>query len=92
MARTAAACRKNGAERVLLVATHGLFSSGAEAVLREAPVDKIFVTDAVPLPRHVNLKSFGGRLSVISVSGLIGEAIWRCHVGGSIVELLEEGP
>ncbi|MBI3274834.1 MAG: ribose-phosphate diphosphokinase [Methylocystis sp.] len=92
MARAAAACRKAGAARVWLAATHGVFSSRAAAVLGEAPVDRIVVTDAVPLPTGMKLADFKGRLNFVSVAGLIAEAIRRRHTGGSITELLEEGP
>lgn len=92
MVRTAVACRKHGAAHVWLAATHGLFASGAESNLRNAPVDKIVVTDSVPLPPGLDSRSFGGRLSVVSVAGLIAETIRRCHTGGSIVDLLEHGP
>lgn len=90
MARTAAACRKHGAARVWLVATHGVFASGADTVLRDAPVDKIIVTDTVPLPPHINAENLKG-LTVVSVASLVAEAIRRCHSGGSITELLENG-
>ena len=54
MARTAAACRKHGAKKVWLVATHGVFSSGAAAILRDAPIDRLLISDTVPLPPGVN--------------------------------------
>ena len=92
MARTAVACRKHGAAQVWLAATHGLFASGAESALRDAPVEKIIVTDSVPLPPGMNSAAFEGRLSVVSVTGLVAEAIRRCRTGGSITDLVEHGP
>jgi ribose-phosphate pyrophosphokinase len=87
MARTAAACRANGATRVCVAATHGVFARNAQAVLRAAPVDEIVVTDSVPI--SIDL---GDRLVVLSVAGLLARAIERLQSGGSIDELLEQGP
>jgi ribose-phosphate pyrophosphokinase len=92
MARTAAACRKHGAKKVWLVATHGAFSSGAAAILRDAPFDRLLISDTVPLPLGMNTTEMKGRLAIVSVAGLLAEAIRRLHSGGSIVELLENGP
>lgn len=91
MARTAAACRAHGATRVFLAATHGLFSHGAEAALRAAPVDEIVVTDTVPLSPLI-AERLGERLTVVSVAGLLARAIERLHGGGSLTELTERGP
>jgi ribose-phosphate pyrophosphokinase len=92
MARTAAACRKHGAKKVWLVATHGVFSSGAAAILRDAPIDRLLISDTVPLPPGVKIAEMKGRLAIVSVAGLLAEAIRRLHSGGSIVELLDKGP
>jgi ribose-phosphate pyrophosphokinase len=91
MARTAAACRKHGAGKVWLVATHGVFSKDASAILRNAPVDRLLVSDTVPLPSSMDTEDMKKRLAIVSVSGLVAEAIRRLHSGGSIVELLDKG-
>jgi ribose-phosphate pyrophosphokinase len=90
MARMAGACRAHGAVNIHLAATHGLFSPGAETAFAAAPVDSIVVTNSVG-SRAIAVGGFGGRLTVLDVGGLIGEAVARCHGGGSIVDLLEGG-
>lgn len=92
MARTAAACRKHGAKKVWLVATHGVFSKDAGAILRDAPFDRLLVTDTVPLPSHLDAADMKGRLAIVGLADLVAEAIRRLHGGGSLVELLEKGP
>ena len=92
MARTAAACRKHGANKVWLVATHGVFSKDAGAILRDAPFDRLLITDTVPLPSYIEMADLKGRLAIVSVAGLVAEAIRRLHNGGSLVELLDKGP
>lgn len=92
MARTAVACRKHGAKEVWLVATHGVFSKDAGAILRDAPFDRLLVTDTVPLPSSIDMADMKGRLAIVSLADLVAEAIRRLHDGGSLVELLENGP
>lgn len=91
MARVAAACRAHGATRVCLAATHGLFGPGAEAALRNAPVEEIIVTDCVPISSQI-AASLGARLTVLGVAPLLARAIERLHGDGSINDLLESGP
>jgi len=91
MARVAAACRREGAMQVWCAATHGVFSPGAAGVLEGAPIDRIVVTDSVPLPAYMNADLLQKRVTVVSVANLVAQAIRCCHGGGSIAKLLEEG-
>ena len=91
VARTAAACRANGAARVWVAATHGVFSEKAASVLASAPIDRLILTDSVPLEPAV-ATALGDRLTLVSVAGLVAEAIRRLHANGSITQLLDEGP
>ncbi len=91
MARVAAACRKEGAQAVWCAATHGVFSPGAASVLEGAPIDRLVVTDSVPLPAYMKSDLLQRRLTVVSVANLVAQAIRCCHGGGSIAKLLEDG-
>ena len=92
MARVARACHDRGATQIWCAATHGVFSPRAASVLREAPINRIVITNTVPLPLFMNAEPLKERLEVLSVTNLVAQAIKCCHVGGSITELLEEGP
>lgn len=93
VARAATACRRNGAVRVFVMATHGVFASGAAETLSAAPIDRLVVTDSAPLtPRSEAALALGDRLSVVPVAPLFAEAVARRHRGGSITQLLSEGP
>lgn len=93
LARVAAACKAHGAQAVWGVATHGVFTSQAPALLSGAPLDRLIITDTAPLhPTSAIIPALGGRLTVVSVTALFGEAIRRRHLNGSIAELLENGP
>ncbi|CAD7023666.1 ribose-phosphate pyrophosphokinase [Pseudorhizobium halotolerans] len=72
MARAAETCRKNGAERIYLCATHALFSPGARATLASTTIDGIIVTDSVALEEGwAGAKS----LTVLPIAGLLAAAI-----------------
>ncbi len=75
IARAARLCRANGAEQVIAVATHGLFTQGATALTEEGAVDRIIVTDAVPLgPVRAALRE---RIIVAPIASLLADAIRR---------------
>ena len=89
MVRAATACRAHGAVEVLVVATHGLFVDGGKAVLSAEALDEIWVTDSLPLPVPLVDAVARERVRLVPIGALIGEAIERCHGGGSINDLLE---
>lgn len=85
LARAATACRARGAQRILAVVTHGLFSRDANAVLKDMPIEALLVTDTVP-PFRLD-PSLHDRLHVLSVAPLLGRAIRRLHEDGSLADL-----
>jgi len=75
-----------GARRVFAVATHPILSGPAISRLSESCIEKVIVSDTVPL-------SSAGRacpkLHVLSVSNILGEAIRRIHDFDSVSSLFE---
>ncbi len=80
--------RAAGARRVFVCATHGVLSGPAIARLRETPITQLAVTDSIPLPPEKQLEC----IKVISVAGLIANAIQRIHGNESISELFKDDP
>ncbi len=78
---------KNGAQRVFAVATHPVLSGPAIERLKASPIEKVWVTDTVPLS---NLAMESGKFEVISVAPLIAEAIKRIHGNDSVSSLFLE--
>lgn len=88
MTRAADALRSNGAETVIALAAHGLFTEGAEKALARPEVDRWLVTDTIPtfrLPAGLS----ADRVEVVSAAPLFAETIRRLHDDGSLVDLLE---
>lgn len=84
--RAAQACRRAGATRVEALATHGVFEPEARQLLGVDGPDRLVVTDSI-LPTR--LADDSGRLVVLEVSRLFGEAIRRINGGESVVALRE---
>jgi ribose-phosphate pyrophosphokinase len=87
MRRAAEACRARGAKAVYAIATHGLFNPGAEALLGDAAIDRILVTDSLPSAASAAAGS-GGRLELVPVAPLIAETIRRLQGGAPVADLL----
>ena len=86
--RAARACHQQGAAAVWALAAHGLFNADAESVLSDPMIERVFITDSVPL-RLTPGSALANKLEVVSCADLFAEAIRRCHEGGSIVELMQ---
>lgn len=77
--------RANGAQRIFVGATHGVFAGPALERLASAEINEIVVTDTIP-PRdecQERLKN----LTTLTVADLIGEAIRRIHEHRSVSAL-----
>jgi ribose-phosphate pyrophosphokinase len=74
---------KHGARDVYACCTHPVFSGSARQRLIESPVKQIIVTNTIPQKEE----EFGGKLKIVSVAPLIGEAIRRIHQHQSVSEL-----
>lgn len=77
---------KNGAKRVFAVATHPVLSGPAISRLLESKLEKIWVTDTIPLSEAAR-KS--GKIEVISVAPLLAEAIRRIDGNDSVSSLFD---
>lgn len=77
---------KNGAKRVFAVATHPVFSGPAISRLKESPIEKVWVTDTIPLSEQARNS---GKIDVISVASVLGEAIKRIHGNDSVSSLFD---
>ncbi len=73
--------KDKGAREIHVAATHGVFAGSAIERLENAPVDSVVVTDTIPFPED---RGELGKLNVLSVADLLGEAIKRIHHHQSI--------
>ncbi len=73
-------CVANGADEVYATCIHPVFSGPAVQRLRDSVIREVVVTNTVAIPPE---KHFD-RLTIISVAGILGEAIQRIHAGASV--------
>lgn len=77
---------KNGAKRVFAVATHPVLSGPALNRLTESAIEKVWVTDSIPLSEK---GAQCGKIEVITVAPLLAEAIKRIHGNDSVSSLFD---
>lgn len=75
---------KNGAKRVFAVATHPVLSGPAVSRILESRLEKVFVTDTIPLSEAAIAS---GKIQVITVAPVLAEAIKRIHDHDSVSSL-----
>ena len=71
---------REGVKSIYACATHGVLTGPAAERLGKSPIKEIVVTDTIPVPPHKR----DGKVTVLSVAPLFGEAIHRIHVGESV--------
>jgi ribose-phosphate pyrophosphokinase len=74
-----------GAREVYACATHPVLSGKAIERIRTCPVKEVVVTDTIPIREEKCLD----KITVLSISSLLGEAIHRIHTGLSIGAMFE---
>jgi ribose-phosphate pyrophosphokinase len=82
--KAATALKNNGAERVLACAVHGVLSGPAIERIEKSPIDKMVVTNTIPLSKTAEAC---GKIQVLSVARLLGQAIKSIHEETSVSSL-----
>jgi ribose-phosphate pyrophosphokinase len=78
--------KEQGAKEVYACCTHPIFSGPAIERLAASHLKEVVVTDSVPVsPQKVN-----GKITVLSLAPMIGEAIQRIHKGISVGAMFEQ--
>ena len=88
MLGAAAALKRLGVLDVYACCTHAVLSGDAEKRMQQGEIRELVVTDSIPVPQHKR----NGRITVVSVADLLGEAIHRIHSGLSVGAMFEVWP
>lgn len=73
--------KKMGAKKVIVCATHGIFSGTAPEKFKNSTIDELIVTDTIPLREE--MRSYK-KVSVVSVADMLGKAIAKIESGESL--------
>ena len=74
LCNAAKALKEQGAKAVVAYCTHAVLSGRALDNLKDSALDELVVTDSIPIPSAI-MKT--GRVRVITIAGLLGEALRR---------------
>jgi len=84
LVNAAKALRERGARKIVAVATHAVFSGPAISRITESPLERVIVTDSVPLREDGKASP---KIRQVSVARLLAEAIRRIHASDSVSSL-----
>ncbi len=83
LVKAAETLKARGAKLVRAAVVHGAFADGALQSIHDSIIDKIYVTDSIPLPTE----GPRDKIEVLTVAPLLAEAIMRIHKDLSISAL-----
>lgn len=84
LTEAAQAVLKHGAKKVYACATHGVLSGPAVDRISASPIEKVFVTDTIPLSEAA---AKCPKIAQLSVADLLAEAMYRIHNYDSVSSL-----
>jgi ribose-phosphate pyrophosphokinase len=89
LVKTAAALMENGATQVYACASHAVLSGPAVENIMNSVIKEVVVTNTIPLTAEASAARTekGGKISVLSIAGLIGRAIQANHEETSVSKL-----
>lgn len=65
---------KEGAKRVFVIASHGVFTDTAIHTIDESPIEKVIVTNSLPA-----MSPGSSKVVQVSIAPLLARAIWTEH-------------
>jgi len=83
LVKAAAAIRKRGAKKIFAAVTHAVFAPDTSARIEDSALEELVVTDTI----HHPAAELSGKITVLSVGMLLGEAIRRIHEEESLSSL-----
>src|SRR5215468_2632942 len=85
IAKAAEALFEQGAERVIVAATHGVLSGAAVDILKNSRISEVVITNTLPVAQE---KTFD-KLTVLSIAPLLARAIHEVFSDGSVTSLFD---
>ncbi|MFD2674304.1 ribose-phosphate diphosphokinase [Gulosibacter bifidus] len=83
--KAAEALKAQGAERVVVAATHAVFSGPATERLQCEAIDEVVVTDTLPIPEESRFPT----LTVLPIAPLLARAIHEVFQDGSVTSMFD---
>jgi ribose-phosphate pyrophosphokinase len=81
LVQSAEALKAQGAKRVFAASTHPILSGEARKRIQESALERVIVTNTIPIDKKPESEN---KIHVLSVAELFGEAVRRIHEGSSV--------
>ena len=85
IAKAAEALFDQGADRVIVAATHGVLSGPAIDILKNSRISEVVITNTLPVPQEKRID----KLTVLSIAPLLARAINEVFSDGSVTSLFD---
>jgi ribose-phosphate pyrophosphokinase len=85
IAKAAEALKQAGALKVIVAATHAVFSDPAVDLLQAEFIDSVVVTDTLPIPEEKRFE----KLTVLPIAPLLARAIYEVFDDGSVTSMFD---
>jgi len=85
IAKAAEALKAAGALKVIVAATHAVFSDPAVELLQSDFIDSVVVTDTLPIPEEKRFST----LTILPIAPLIARAIYEVFDDGSVTSMFD---
>ncbi|MBH0054726.1 MULTISPECIES: ribose-phosphate diphosphokinase [unclassified Salinibacterium] len=83
--KAAEALKRAGALKVVVAATHAIFSDPAPTILQSEFIDSVVVTDTLPVPEHKRFPT----LTILPIAPLLARAIHEVFDDGSVTSMFD---
>ena len=83
--KAAEALKEAGATKVVVAATHAIFSSPAPELLQHSSIDSVVVTDTLPIPEHKRFPT----LTILPIAPMLARAIHEVFDDGSVTSMFD---
>ena len=83
--KAAKALKEAGAKKIIVAATHGLFSRGFEEFDKTSCIDKVMITDSIESVHDI--KSSNNKLEIISLANFLAKTILATADSKSVTEI-----
>jgi ribose-phosphate pyrophosphokinase len=78
--------KENGAKQVYLLATHAVFCGPAVERLDDAPIERVFFSNSIPLPEERR----PNKAETVSLAPMLAKAIDSIHRSESVSRLFQK--
>ena len=83
--KAAEALKRAGALKVVVAATHAIFSDPAPTILQSDFIDSVVVTDTLPVPEHKRFPT----LTILPIAPMLARAIHEVFDDGSVTSMFD---